>query len=348
MAAAQNNLTTGVHAPSTRLLHHCSQLITCLAEQINDPRVRQLLEATEPLSIRLAASFWATAGWTPDMPHYNGKFNPKGWICKKRGELRVLFDEESGGTTYKTTITTMLQHGLTIVEPTQRFYDDSSAPSSPDENVLVSQLGGGRAAAATARARMSQLSPVSGRGSSLGSPNSIGRGGDTDFSTNSSPFGEQGTRRSSRSNSSSPSPSPSPAARSPTAAGGAPADRERDSSDEEQEALEEERTAFGTKFTKTTKDRHQPVQALTWTLVDSKPLKDDIRKQAPGVHGTEFCAQLLNLNGVAQQDLDPYSAFKHMTPQEWIPRMAARANQHLHDVPADQNYRKTTSGQLEL
>jgi hypothetical protein len=90
------------------------------------------------------------------MPHYDGKFNPKGWICKKRGKLRVLFDEESGGTTYTTTITTMLQHSLTIVEPTQR-YDDSSAPSSPDEDVLLSQLGSGRAAAATARACMWRL-----------------------------------------------------------------------------------------------------------------------------------------------------------------------------------------------
>ena len=106
--------------------------------------------------------------------------------------------------------------------------------------------------------------------------------------------------------------------------------------------------AYGTKFTKTTKDKLQPVETLTWILVDSKPLKDDIRKQAPGVHGTEFCAQLLNLNGTSQQDLDPYSAFKHMTPDAWIPRMVERANQFLQDVPANQNYRKTTSGELEL
>ena len=346
MATAEHKLTTGVHAPSTRLLHHYSQLLTCLAEQINDPRVRLLLETTEPLHIRLAATFWATAGWEPDMLHYDGKFNPKGWICKKRGELRVIFDEESGGTTYKTTIATMLEHGLVVVAPTQR-YDDSSAPSSPDEDLQVSQLGGGRAAAATARARMSQLSPVSCRGSSLGSPNSIGRRCETDSSTDSSPLGEQRTRRSSRSGSNPSSPSPSPSA-SPAAAGRAPAARERDSSDEEEEALEEERMAYGTKFTKTTKDKLQPVQTLTWILVDSKPLKDDIRKQAPGVHGTEFCAQLLNLNGTSQQDLDPYSAFKHMTPDAWIPRMVERANQFLQDVPANQNYRKTTSGELEL
>ena len=53
MATAEHNLTTGVHAPSTRLLHHCSQLLICLAEQINDPRVRQLMETTEVLGIRL-------------------------------------------------------------------------------------------------------------------------------------------------------------------------------------------------------------------------------------------------------------------------------------------------------
>ena len=57
MAAAQNNLTTGVHAPSTRLLHHCSQLLICLAEQINDPRVRQLMEV---LGIRLTVTVTLT------------------------------------------------------------------------------------------------------------------------------------------------------------------------------------------------------------------------------------------------------------------------------------------------
>ena len=345
MATAENNLTSGVHAPNTRLLHHCPHRLIRLAEQLNDPRVRKIIETKEPLGIRIASSFFATSGWQPDEPSYDGKFDPKKhWICKKRGELRLLFDEEEGGTTYKTTIATMLEHRLTIIEPTQR-YDDSSAPSSPDESVLVSQLGGMRAAAATARARMSELSPVSCRGSSLGSPNSIGRRRiDTDSSTEDSPFGEQRrtTRSSSRSTSSSPSPSASPAA-----AGPAPAARERDSSDEEEEALEVERTAFGTTFTKTTKDRSQPVPSLTWTLVDAKNIKEDIRKQAPGVHGTEFCAQLLNLNGITQQDIDPYGAFKHMTPEDWIPRMAARANEHLQAVPADQNYRKTTPGEVE-
>tara|TARA_B100000795_G_scaffold256429_1_gene228861 strand:- start:1013 stop:1180 length:168 start_codon:yes stop_codon:yes gene_type:complete len=53
MATAEHNLPNGVHAPNTRLLHHYSQLLICLTEQINDPRVRQLLETTEVLGIRL-------------------------------------------------------------------------------------------------------------------------------------------------------------------------------------------------------------------------------------------------------------------------------------------------------
>ena len=333
--------------PKPRLLHHCSQRIVCLAEQINDPRVSQLLETKEVLSIRLDASFWTASGWQPDEPFYIGKFDPnKHWVCKKRGELRVLFDEESGGTTYKTTIATMLQHSLTILVPTQR-YDDSSAPSSPDEDVPVSQLGGGRAAAANARARMSQLSPFSCRGSSLGSPNSIGRRTDSDSSPDNSPLGEQRRTTPSSARSTDSSPSPSASVHSPVAANPATAAREPDSSDEEAEALEVERTAFGTTFTKTSKDRFQPVPSITWTLVDSKNITNDIRKEAPGVQGTEFCAQLLNLNGIAQQDIDPYGAFKHLTPEDWIARMAAHANESLLAVPADQNYRKTTPGEVE-
>ena len=60
MATAEHKLTTGVHAPSTRLLHHCSQLLICLAEQINDPRVRQLMETTEVLGIRLTVTVTLT------------------------------------------------------------------------------------------------------------------------------------------------------------------------------------------------------------------------------------------------------------------------------------------------
>ena len=143
MATAEHKLTTGVHAPSTRLLHPYSQLLTCLAEQINDPRVRMLLETTEPLHIRLAATFWATAGWEPDMLNYDGKFNPKGWICKKRGELRVIFDEESGGTTYKTTIATMLRkmedRGLVVHRTEGRKFIYRAKVS--EENVKSSMVG---------------------------------------------------------------------------------------------------------------------------------------------------------------------------------------------------------------
>ena len=112
--------------------------------------------------IRLSSSFFEESGWTSDQPHYTGTFNPKShWVAKKRGELRVLFNEESGPVTYKTTIAKMLEHGLTVVDtPTQVFYDDSSAPSSPDESMLVSALGR-RPAAAAAAERMAQVSPAS-------------------------------------------------------------------------------------------------------------------------------------------------------------------------------------------
>ena len=105
--------------------------------------------------------------------------------------------------------------------------------------------------------------------------------------------------------------------------------------------------AFGTQYTKYTKDRLQPVASLKWTLVDPTHIKDDVRKQVPGVHGTEFPAQLLNLNGISQQDLEPYGAFKHLTPEAWIPRMAELANNSLQEAPPDANYRKTTAAELE-
>ena len=55
-----------------------------------------------------------------------------------------------------------------------------------------------------------------------------------------------------------------------------------DSSDEEQAQLEKDRKAFGTIFTKTTKDPKQPLKKVDWVLVDPLKVDEDVRASVPG------------------------------------------------------------------
>ena len=50
--------------------------VCLLAEQLDDPRVKKILDAKETVGLRVSSSFFATAGWVPDAAYYCGDFNP--------------------------------------------------------------------------------------------------------------------------------------------------------------------------------------------------------------------------------------------------------------------------------
>ena len=69
-----------------------------------------------------------------------------------------------------------------------------------------------------------------------------------------------------------------------------------DSSGEEQEELAEEREEWGKQFTRTTKDKTQPVPSVTWTLEDPEKMpKSCIREAVQGRMGTKYPAEIINI-----------------------------------------------------
>ena len=325
-----------------------------------------LLNAKETVALRVNKSFFETAGYTAELEMFHGKFDPtKQWTCKKRGELRVKFegDEKSVSTTLKD----LLAHGLNVVCLTQQF---AFSDDEDDEDEPVAELGR-RAAASVADRRLDELQATPGSDSSGGGSGDNYSPRPTTRSQDSSPwssplFGEQPAARSpapvprqplpAREARTPPANNPGAAAaprRSPRRANATSDDpyisheRDADSSDEEAEALESERMEYGKIFYKESADKNQPVNKLGWVLIDASQVKDDLRKRAEGVKGTEFPAQLLNLKDTPASDLDVYKTFKHFLPPTWLQRMSDHANEHLFDHPTDINYRKTTPAEIE-
>ena len=120
-----------------------------------------------------------------------------------------------------------------------------------------------------------------------------------------------------------------------------------DSSDEEQEALAEEREEWGKQFTRTTKDKTQPVPSLTWTLEDPEKMpKSCIREEVHGRMGTKYPAEIINIPPGTSIDSLRMMA-NHLRPKEWMPRLVRTANKTLYDNPEDRNYRKTNECEME-
>ena len=120
---------------------------------------------------------------------------------------------------------------------------------------------------------------------------------------------------------------------------------EGDSSDEEAEALALARLAFGTKYEKTTADKNQPVKKLVWTLVDHKELpKACARSKVEGWQGEEYNARLMNETTPVN---DIYTAWKHLIPPMWLPKLVETANNSLSDDNIDKNYRLTCKAEME-
>ena len=319
-----------------------------LAEQLNDPRVKQIFDAKEPIGLRVRSSFFATTGWVPDADYYTGDFNPAtDWVAKRRAELRVMFDGDQTKTKVK--LADMLAHGLTIYNKTQQYDpSDSSDPPSPasannSEDMPIADLVPGVSpdGSSTVGSNISSpADPFSSSGSSWpGSPLGLDRHGrrtrSPPSSTTSSPLSPLAEQQQQQ-------PAAAPAAASPAAA---PPPLEPDSSDDEAEALAAERVDYGTKYTKRSADKTQPAKTVEWMLIDHSKVKVDERHGAShGIYGTDYGAVLLNTNG----DIDTvYKMWKHFVPTEWLPRLAATANDHLEDDPTDKNYRKTCSAEME-
>ena len=121
-----------------------------------------------------------------------------------------------------------------------------------------------------------------------------------------------------------------------------------DSSDEEAQALADERMDYGAKYTKTTKDKTQPVPSVTWTLEDpAKMPKTCRRERVPGHLGTKYGAELINIPPNTSIDSLRKLA-NHLRPKEWLPKLVSTANSTLYDNPTDPNYRKTTECEMEV
>ena len=120
-----------------------------------------------------------------------------------------------------------------------------------------------------------------------------------------------------------------------------------DSSDEETEALEAARMAYGSKFTKTTKDKSQPAASLVWKLEDATKMpKTCIREKEGGTLGTKYGPQLINIPpGENIESLR--KMWIHLRPKEWLPKLVETANGALYNDPQDRNYRKTTEAEME-
>ena len=321
-----------------------------LAEQREDPRVKEIFATKEPIGLRVSSSFFATSGWVPDAAYYHGDFNPASdWVAKRRAELRVLFDGDQTKT--KVRLADLLAHGLSIVAKTQSYSSSPSSPAAASVNNSEDQLLADMAGAASSPS----WSSLNG-GTTVGSPTSPE---DPSSQSGSSWAGSPPGRRARRSLSSSTASSPlaeqqapaaapraAPAAAPAAAAPAAAAQPEPDSSDEEAEALAAERVEYGTKYTKRSADKTQPAKTVEWTLIDHTKVKVDERHSAVhGNYGTDYGAVLLNTNGAVDT---VYKFWKHFTPTEWVPRLSATANDHLEDDPIDKNYRKTCPAEMEV
>ena len=74
-------LSEGEHPPARPHLLQLSPAARLRAEEKRDPRVKKILEASDKLEMRVAASF-QTASWVADAPHYVGSFDPaRDWNC---------------------------------------------------------------------------------------------------------------------------------------------------------------------------------------------------------------------------------------------------------------------------
>jgi hypothetical protein len=117
-----------------------------------------------------------------------------------------------------------------------------------------------------------------------------------------------------------------------------------DSSDEEEAALGEARINFGATFTRKSTDKKQPVNSLTWELVDYRKLpRTCVREKVEGNMGTEYPAQILN---VKEELNSMFKIFMHFCPPTWIKAFVDTANVTLLDDPIDKNYRQTTPGEM--
>ena len=173
-----------------------------LAEQREDPRVKEIFATKEPIGLRVSSSFFATSGWVPDAAYYCGDFNPAtDWVAKRRAELRVMFDGDAHKT--KVRLADMLAHSLTVYNKTQAYHDsdssDQPSPASVDsEDMPIADLPGSPNFSSpsiydgtTVGSPTSPEDPSSQSGSSwAGSPHGR-RTRLSSSSTTSSPLGEQ-------------------------------------------------------------------------------------------------------------------------------------------------------------
>ena len=269
-------------------------------------------------------------------------FDPaKDWVAKKHATLKVQFDGDTHRT--KVALKTMLEHSLSVAALTQVFSDDESS----DEDVPVNELARpSRAAAKTARAAVQAAVDSSDKEDSSDGeeswyvlPSPI-RGAAADSSLDSSPFASPvaGARPSPRRSPRNRSPSPPP----PRLAHDSP--ESGDSSDEELAQTAAMRKDYAKVYTKTTKDKKQPAKTLDWSVIDHTKIKVDARNEVEGNFGTDYPALLLNEKEPADS---VYKMWKHLTPKEWLAKLAKTANTQLEESPIDKNYRKTTPAEVE-
>ena len=96
------------------------------------PVASAFLNANTTINITINASYFEQTGWQAPKPVYRGTFDPKtGWLCKRRGEVMVLFEDETKRK--KASLEVMADHGLIIHNPSS----DITGPASPGQNKPV-------------------------------------------------------------------------------------------------------------------------------------------------------------------------------------------------------------------
>ena len=336
-----------------------------------DPVVARFYDTEKTLHLTVSATFFETEGWEAPKRFYKATFKPQWWVSKQRGEVMIAFEDDTRKT--KCVLSELMKHNLKVIA-----FDDSSDEESSEEEELKTPVPPATTHSVDPDKTQSVDSSLDSRPLSRRGPPSACPSPQYSLYAESDPFeGEAKSdssealerdllalraaqaaakrkkkaaaaekKRTGAGGNPDPDPDPDPSSEDemPGLSGGS--GDESDSSVEEANRLATERKNFGTIYETRTADRLQPVAKLDWTLVDTTELSGMcVRTKVDGVMGTEYGPRCLNKG---DKELDSvYKIWKHLLPPTWIPTLVATANSRLFDAPVDQNYRKTSAGEVE-
>ena len=278
------------------------------------PDRSHLLHHKKIIHLRVNASFFELEGWPADKRIYCGDFDPNsgGWSNKGRGEVMIKFEGDDQRT--KCSLKLLLQHNLTTI-PDEDDGDSSSDDPPPSEPRTPEH------APQPATNDPNKTQSFGDSSDEEGARRQQGMCMQPPSLANCAPVLFAHTLRFLHACllmsyflpvEDAPGPNAAPwylLEHAPGAGVAAQPDHgpqpdvpvddnadPADSSDEETEGLAAARLAYGTKFTKTTKDKSQPAASLVWKLEDATKMpKHCIREKEVGALGTKYGPQLINI-----------------------------------------------------